>query len=108
VKNSKLSITVWDNRLKDGDIISLFLNEKNVLKEFMISKKRLTFDVELTGSEEYYLTLYAHNLGEIPPNTVALYLDDGRHKKLVTLSSDLKSCGSIKIKIKQELVVSEM
>jgi hypothetical protein len=108
VKNSKLSITVWDNRLKDGDIISLFINEKNVLKEFMISKKRLTFDVELAGSEEYYLTLYAHNLGEIPPNTVALYLGDGKRKKLITLSSDLKSCGSIKIKIQEGLVEAEI
>ena len=107
VKSNKLSITVWDNRLKDGDIISLFINEKNVLKEFMISKNRLTFDVELTGSDEYYLTLFAHNLGGIPPNTVALYISDGRKKKLITLSSDLKSCGSIKIKLAENKLVEK-
>ena len=104
VKSNKLLITVWDNRLKDGDIISLFINDKNVLKEFTISKNRLIVEVELTGSEDYYLTLYAHNLGRIPPNTVALYVDDGNKKKLITLSSDLKKCGSIKIKLRKELV----
>lgn len=103
-KSSKLTITVWDNRLKDGDIISLFMNEKNILKKYTISKDRFTFDVKLAGSTEYYLTLYAHNLGRIPPNTVAIYIGDGQRKKLITLSSDLKTCGSIKIKIEEELV----
>jgi hypothetical protein len=101
-KGDKITITVWDNRTTDGDIISLFLNNKNILKEFTISKNRLTFEVELTGSDEYYLTLYAHNLGSIPPNTVALYISDGERKKMITLSSDLKACGSVKIKIEQE------
>jgi len=101
-KGDKITITVWDNRTTDGDIISLFLNNKNILKEFTISKNRLTFEVELTGSDEYYLTLYAHNLGSIPPNTVALYISDGERKTMITLSSDLKACGSVKIKIEQE------
>ncbi|PCJ23035.1 MAG: hypothetical protein COA97_12395 [Flavobacteriales bacterium] len=101
-RGDKLTITVWDNRTTDGDVISLFLNNKNILKEFEISKDRL--DVEITVEEgvEYYLTLYAHNLGDIPPNTVALYISDGQRKKFITLTSDLKACGAVKIKIEQE------
>jgi hypothetical protein len=102
-KGDKLSITVWDHRTKDGDIISLMLNEKTILKEFEISKERLTLDVKVEEGKEYYLTLYAHNLGEIPPNTVALYISDGTHKKFITLSSNLEKCEALKIKIEQTL-----
>ena len=103
-KGDKLSITVWDHRTKDGDVISLLLNEKTILKAFEISKERLTVDVKVEEGKEYYLTLYAHNLGEIPPNTVALYISDGTHKKFITLSSNLEKCEALKIKIEQQLV----
>lgn len=103
-RGDKLTITVWDNRTTDGDVISLFLNDKNILKEFTISKNRLDVEVTVEEGKEYYLTLFAHNLGEIPPNTVAMYISDGLRKKFITLTSDLKACGAIKLKIEHELV----
>jgi len=102
-KGDKLSITVRDHRTTDGDVISLLLNEKTILKEFEISKERLTVDVSLEPGKEYYLTLYAHNIGKIPPNTVALYISEGNHKKFITLSSNLEKCEALKIKIEQTL-----
>lgn len=103
-KGEKLTLTIWDNRTSDGDVVSLFLNEKNILKEFTISKDRLDIDIEVEEGKEYYLTLYAHNLGRIPPNTVAIYITDGLRKKFLTLSSDLEKCEAVKIKIEHELV----
>jgi hypothetical protein len=102
-RGDHLTITVWDNRTTDGDVISLFLNNKNILKEFEISKNRLDVEVDVTVDQEYYLTLFAHNLGKIPPNTVALYISDGVRKKFLTLSSNLDKCEAVKIKIEQEL-----
>ncbi len=102
-RGEKLTITVWDNRTTDGDIISLYLNNKNILKEFTISKNRLDVEVAVEEGVEYYLTLYAHNLGDIPPNTVAMYISDGLRKKFITLTSDLEKCGAIKIKIEENL-----
>ena len=100
-RGDKLTITVWDNRTTDGDEISLFLNEKTILKEFEISKNRFDVEVNVSDNKEYYLTLYAHNLGRIPPNTVAMYITDGVRKKMITLSSNLSKCEAVKIKIEQ-------
>ena len=103
-RGDQIIITVWDNRTTDGDVISLFLNNKNILKEFTISKNRLDVVVDVVEGEEYSLTLFAHNLGDIPPNTVAMYISDGQRKKFITLTSDLKACGAVKVKIEQLLV----
>jgi hypothetical protein len=98
-KGNKLTITIWDNRTYDGDIVSLFLNEKPILAAFEISKNRLDIEIEVEEGKEYYLTLFAHNLGKIPPNTAALYISDGNQKKFLTLSSDLNKCEALKIQI---------
>ena len=102
-RGNKLIITVFDNRTTDGDVISLFLNNQNILKEFEISKNRFAIEVDVEEGVEYFLTLYAHNLGDIPPNTVAMYISDGKRKKFITLTSDLKACGAVKIRVEQEL-----
>lgn len=107
-KGDNITITVWDNRTADGDVISLFLNSKNILKKFTISKERLDVKVPVEAGAEYYLTLYAHNLGDIPPNTVAMYISDGQRKKFITLTSDLAACGAVKIKIEPELANAEL
>lgn len=101
-KGNKLTITIWDNRTYDGDIVSLFLNEKPILAAFEISKNRLDIEIEVEEGKEYYLTLFAHNLGKIPPNTAALYISDGNQKKFLTLSSDLNKCEAVKVKIENE------
>ncbi len=103
-RGDKLTITVWDNRTQDGDVISLFLNDKKILDEYMIGKTRLDVEVDVEENKEYYLTLYAHNLGDIPPNTVAMYITDGERKKFLTLSSDLKKCEAVKVNIEKELI----
>ncbi len=107
-RGDNITITVWDNRTTDGDMISLYMNNKNILKKFTISKERLDVDVPVKEGTEYYLTLYAHNLGDIPPNTVALYISDGKRKKFITLTSDLAACGAVKIKIEPELANADL
>ena len=107
-RGDKLTITVWDHRTTDGDVISLFLNNKNILEEFTISKNRLDVEVEVEEGQEYNLTLFAHNLGDIPPNTVALYISHGIRKKFITLTSDLESCGAVHLKIEQQLADAKL
>jgi hypothetical protein len=107
-KGEKLTITIWDNRTADGDVVSLFLNNKNILEEFTLTKSRLDVEVQVEEDKDYYLTLYAHNLGDIPPNTVALYITDGLRKKFITLSSNLDKCEAVKLKIKPEEEKAEL
>ena len=103
MRGDQLTITIWDNRTQDGDVVSLYLNGEEILEKYMIGKTRLDLKVDVKENQDYYLTLYAHNLGDIPPNTVAMYISDGVRKKFLTLSSDLKKCEAVKVKIEPPL-----
>lgn len=102
-RGDQLTITIWDNRTTDGDIVSLFLNGKRILKEYEISKEKFDLTVDVEENQTYYLSLYAHNLGKIPPNTVAMYISDGERKKFLTLSSDLEKCEAVELEIKEPI-----
>jgi hypothetical protein len=39
--------------------------------------------------------MYAENLGEIPPNTALMVVNDGEKRYEVRISSDLKNSGTI-------------
>lgn len=103
MRGKKLTVTIWDHRTQDGDVVSLFLNGEEILEKYMIGKTRLDLTIDVEENQDYFLTLYAHNLGDIPPNTVALYVSDGVRKKFLTLSSDLDRCEAVKLKIEAPL-----
>lgn len=93
VTNRSFSITVYDHQRDDGDIISLNYNGKWILREYRIDHSRYKLDVYLDKDEKMpnYLVLYAHNLGEVSPNTVAVEIDDGSRVQRFILNSDMKT-----------------
>lgn len=85
----KILLEIFDHRQEDGDIISLNFNGHWILKERKLSKLPLKLIVELNETGENYLLLHAENLGDIPPNTIAVrYYIEGQ-RKLVVLNSDM-------------------
>ena len=98
VKQKKLLLEIFDHRKEDGDIISLNFNGRWILEEKQLKKSPLKIVVELNDLGENYLILHAVNLGELPPNTIAVryYLDGIR--KMVVLNSDLNQSEMIRIK----------
>jgi hypothetical protein len=96
VKNKQLKIEIWDNNKEDGDIISLKLNNEWILEKFHLKKQKYFIQFNLIKKENK-LTLFAENLGSIPPNTAAITIYDGDIKKTYTLNSDLKKSETIKI-----------
>ncbi|CAM4400785.1 hypothetical protein [Zobellia nedashkovskayae] len=87
VENVIVVIDVWDNGLEDGDIISINLNNEWVLKNHQVTHKKETINFALENDNNY-LTLYAENLGDIPPNTAAIEIKDGKKSKTIVLNSD--------------------
>lgn len=86
----------YDNGEIDGDSISVFYNGKLVLSNQRISDKPLTLFLEYDKNiKENLLTMYAENLGTIPPNTAVMIVTDGRRRYEVRLESDLKKSGSV-------------
>ncbi len=97
VKSKTLSITVYDHKKDDGDIISLNYNGFWLLEKFKIHNEKHKIDVVLDDAKKAkdYLLLYAHNLGRYPPNTVAVIVDDGVSQQRFILNSDMNVCDVI-------------
>jgi hypothetical protein len=93
---NQITIQVYDNGMEDGDIVSVFVNDQVVLKEYTLVKSKHEFKVELQPGENT-ITLFAHNLGKFKPNTMAMIVSDGTNQKSLVLNSDFNSSGSLKV-----------
>ncbi len=96
VQSNKVRVEIWDNHTADGDIISLKLNDKWVLKRAKVTKKKKVIELKLEGPENL-LTIYAENLGKIPPNTAALLIKHEGKSQEVILNSDMGTSEAIQI-----------
>ncbi|WP_020534608.1 hypothetical protein [Lewinella cohaerens] len=96
VRSDKIRIKVWDNGIVDGDILTLFLNGQQILHEYRVNKRKWSIPVDVLQGENL-LILHADDLGDIPPNTVAVSIDDGVKEQVIVLSSNLRESGAILI-----------
>lgn len=104
IDSTRLSITVYDHKRDDGDIVSLNYNGTWILEKFEIDNSKHIVDVFLESGKDApnYLLLYAHNLGEYPPNTVAIIVDDGKRKQRFILNADMNQSDVIYFKQKKK------
>ncbi len=100
VDSDYFSITVYDHKKDDGDIVSLNYNGNWILEKFQINHDEHEVDVFLDpdGNNPNYLVLYAHNLGKYPPNTVAIIIDDGVRRQRSVLHADMNTSDVIYFK----------
>lgn len=83
-------VELYDNGLVDHDRVSLFLGDSLILRNYELLATVHTFTLHLDHPlREQILSLFAENLGDIPPNTalMVIYIDDQRVE--VRLSADL-------------------
>jgi WD40 repeat protein len=96
VTEPEFDIDIYDRSVVDGDSISLNINGEWILQEYMVVKTKLRIHVKLNKlSTNNYLILYAHNLGEISPNTAAVQMVIGGKEYKLTLTSDLQKSGAL-------------
>lgn len=100
VRSTHLRILVWDNQFVDGDSVSVFFNQAPLMEHFVLSKIPGEFEIDLQGGANI-LTLLAHNLGKVPPNTAAITIDDGKTRQTRVLSSTLHTCGALELLLRQ-------
>jgi len=100
-KNEKIKISVWDHGRQDGDIVSVYLNGFTVISKHLLTYRKKLIEITLDPSKKNDLFLYAHNLGEFAPNTVAIEISDGKTSENIVLNSDLKSCEAVLISVKK-------
>lgn len=89
VRGSELDIYLWDNHQLDGDIVSLYLGDSCVLKNYLLKANHKYIHVTIPRDTPCQLILYAENVGEIGPNTAALTISDGHSRQRIHLQAGL-------------------
>ncbi len=75
VDRRDVTITVWDHGTEDGDIISIYLNGKVLKSKLLLTKKKQSFQVQLTGGQNRF-EVEAVNEGSTPPNTATVEISN--------------------------------
>ncbi|GEM_PF-738514 len=101
VDSETITISLYDHGRADGDIVSIYLNGEQIVASHILTYKKKSFQVKLNSNKSNDLFLYAHNLGNFPPNTVSIEIKDGSSAENIVLNSDLSSCEAILISVKQ-------
>ena len=102
VNSDSLQVDFYDNGEVDGDSISVFFNKQLLAFNRKISTRSIHFDLVLDNTkEENELSMFADNLGAIPPNTALMVVYDGKKRYEVRLSSNLEKNATILFKRKK-------
>ena len=101
VKSRFVKISIKDYQKIDGDIISVYVNREQIIKQHRLTRtpieKRLRLDRTASISE---VIIFAENLGRIPPNTCLMIVDDGVTQQEVFIESSLQKSAVIYLKYK--------
>ncbi|MGZ5135157.1 MAG: hypothetical protein ACXWCG_08405 [Flavitalea sp.] len=103
IESDSIRISFYDNGDIDGDSISVFLNKKPVLANQELSSRSLNIYLALdTLFEINEISMFADNLGRIPPNTALMIISDGTNRHEIYLSSSLTQNGAVRLKRKKK------
>ena len=92
-----LTFKVWDDQVVDGDIISLYVNDQEIISNYSITASQKVVSFNAAGLDKCYVFLHAHNLGRIPPNSVTMSITDGQNLHKVNLRSDLNGSAALEL-----------
>ncbi|MFI5186039.1 MAG: hypothetical protein ACHQF0_04905 [Chitinophagales bacterium] len=99
VDSDSVNVDFYDNGEVDGDSISIFYNNKLIAFNRILGTKAVHFRVGLdTTKEVNEISMFADNLGSIPPNTALMVVSDGKKRYEISMSSDLKQNATLKIR----------
>jgi hypothetical protein len=102
VSSDTLKVDFYDNGEVDGDSISVFFNGQLLSFSQKLSTRSLHFDLAMDTTKELNeLSMFADNLGSIPPNTALMIVTDGEKQHEIRLSSSLDKNATIRIKKKK-------
>lgn len=102
VTSDSITIDLYDNGDIDGDSVSVFFNGQLLGANLMLSTRSIHMNIKLDTTKEFNeLSMFANNLGAIPPNTALMLISDGKSRYEVRLSSSLDKTGAVRIKRKK-------
>ena len=90
VDTRQIILDVYDNGTIDGDTVSIFYNGRLLVGHKRLSEEPLTIHLDLDQTSDVHeLTMYAENLGSIPPNTALIVVKAGKKRYELHSSASL-------------------
>jgi hypothetical protein len=87
--SKEITISFYDNGEIDGDTISVYDNNRLLVRARGLSANPINLVVQLDENEKVHeIVMVAENLGSIPPNTALMIVQAGRERYTVRLSSN--------------------
>ena len=96
LNTEKAGFYFYDNRLIDGDIISVKLNNSWIIKRHLLTKEPKIIQAKLLEGDNF-LVIYAHNEGSKPPNTIGITVNGRGIDEKYVLKSNMNTSAALKI-----------
>lgn len=104
VSGGPLRLDLYDNGTIDYDSVSVYLNNQLLIPKVKLDHKAIRKTILLDSTLDFNeLSMFAENLGMVPPNTAALIIYDGEKRHELILTSDLKRTATIRLRIRKIL-----
>lgn len=102
-ESDSLLLTLYDNGEVDGDTVTVLMNGNVIFSKVGLTEKANSKTIYITPNmDSVNLVMYAESLGEIPPNTGLLIVNDGEKRYDVRFSADLKTNSGIILRRKKK------
>jgi hypothetical protein len=100
IADDEIIVNLYDNAEVDGDIVTLLFNGEVIVSKQTLSDKPITLKLKAIHGKDNTLTMYAENLGRIPPNTAIMRLQNGNNYYKVFVSADNEKNASVIFRLK--------
>lgn len=98
VFEDSVTLSLYDNGEIDGDTVSVFLNNEKIIQNVGLKASAYKKTIYFKPGETVQLTLFAENLGNIPPNTGLLVVYSGDQRYQVFFTSTLNKSAVVVLK----------
>lgn len=88
VTNQNISVSFWDKKKVDGDVISIFFNDQPIKEKLVLAKQKVTFNLTLKKGINR-LRVYAIDEGRIKTNTYSIEVNENENSS--SIIKDFKS-----------------
>jgi hypothetical protein len=101
--SDSVRITIYDNGTVDGDTVSIFYNGIPIQKSLGLTSSGTNIYLKLDSTaKEHQISMFAENLGSIPPNSALMVIHDGIVRYEVFMTSTLTSNSTISLRRKKK------
>jgi hypothetical protein len=90
INTKTLKMTLYDNGEFDNDTVSVFYNGKLILDKALLTDQGTPINLELDlKAKNHEITLFAENVGSIPPNTALIIIQAGKDRFELNARSEM-------------------